>query len=47
VPAEDISMRDPLLLNGISQGPGYVVLANDVRKALRPVFSRQYLIAHV
>jgi hypothetical protein len=44
--AEDISVRNPLLLNGILERAGHVLLPNDLREALRPVFTRQDLVTH-
>src|SRR6478609_297866 len=46
VAAEDVAMRDPLLLNRIFQGAGDVFLTNHLGKTLRTVFTRQNLIAH-
>src|SRR5216684_5911195 len=46
VTAEDIAVRDALLLNGVFQGAGHVLLPDHLGKPLRTVFSRQYLIAH-
>src|SRR5262249_33203157 len=40
VAAEDVAMRDPQLLDGVLQRAGHMVLANDLRKALRAVFAR-------
>ena len=44
--AEDIAVRDALLRDGILQGAGDVLLANNVGEFLRPVFARQNLVAH-
>ncbi len=38
--AEDITMRNALLLDGIFQGTGHVFLPNHLRKTLRPVLAR-------
>src|SRR5690349_20478067 len=46
MPAEDIAMSNPLLLDGIFQCTCDMVLANYVREALRTVFARQDLVAH-
>jgi hypothetical protein len=40
VAAEDVAMRNPLLLNGILQCAGYMFLPNHLRKALRAIFAR-------
>jgi hypothetical protein len=40
MPAKDISMRNSLLLDGILQRAGDVLLPNDLRKALGAVFTR-------
>ena len=40
VPAEDITMRNPLLIDGILEGTGHVFLPNHLRKTLRPVLAR-------
>jgi hypothetical protein len=37
---------NPVLLKGIFQGSGDVILPNDIREALRTVFAREYLVAH-
>ena len=47
VAGKDVAVGDAVLGEGVGQGAGDVVLAGDVRKTLRTVFSRQYLIAHV
>jgi hypothetical protein len=44
--AKDKTMGDTLLLDGILQGTGDVVLPDHLRKALRTIFARQYLVAH-
>src|SRR6266853_431238 len=44
--AEDISVSNSLLRNRILKGAGDVLLADNVGEFLRPVFTRQYLIAH-
>src|SRR2546423_9683 len=46
VSAEDVAMRNPLLLDGIFQGAGNMVLPDNPRKALRTIFAREYLITH-
>src|SRR6476620_3347453 len=46
VTAEDVAMRDPLLLDRVFQGAGDVLLPNHLGKTLRTVFARQNLIAH-
>jgi len=33
-------MRNALLLNGVFQGPGHMLLANDLRKPLGTIFAR-------
>ena len=38
--AEDITMRNPLLIDGILQGAGHVFLPNHLRKTLWPVLAR-------
>ena len=43
---ENIAMRNPLLLNGVLQGAGDVLLPNDFRKFLWTVFAREDLVAH-
>jgi hypothetical protein len=46
VAAEDVAMCNSLLLESVLQGPGNVVLTDDIGEALRPVFAREYLVAH-
>jgi len=46
VAGKDVAVGDALLVEGVGQGAGYVVLAGNVEKALRPVFSSQNLITH-
>src|SRR5205085_6279265 len=46
VAAEDVSVRDALLLDGILQGAGDVFLPDHVGKSLRTVLAGQDLIAH-
>ena len=46
MPAEDVTVRDALLRNGILQGAGDVFLADDFGEFLRTVFARQDLVAH-
>ncbi len=46
VAGEDVAVGDPVLIERVNQRSGYVILACDVRKTLRTIFSRQYLIAH-
>jgi hypothetical protein len=40
-------VRDALLLNGVLERAGDVLLANHLRKTLGTVFTRQNLVAHV
>src|SRR5947208_8118649 len=44
--AEDKTMRYALLFDGILQCTGNVVLPDHLRKALRTIFARQYLVTH-
>src|SRR5258708_4419158 len=46
MPAEDVTVGNTLLLDGILQGAGNVFLANHIAKALRTVLARQNLITH-
>ena len=46
VAAEYVSVRNPLLLNGILQSASDVVLPNHIGELLRTVFSGKDLIAH-
>src|SRR5207237_2845158 len=39
-------MRNPLLLNGVFQRAGDVLLPIHLRKSLWPVFARQNLVTH-
>ena len=43
---KDVAVRNSILAKRIQERAGHMVLAGHVRKALRTVFSRQYLIAH-
>ena len=43
---EDVAVGDAVLREGVDQGAGDVVLAGDIGKALRTVFSGQYLVGH-
>jgi hypothetical protein len=38
--AENITVRNPLLVDGVFQGTGHVFLPNHLRKTLRPVLAR-------
>ena len=44
--AEDVTVRDPLLLDRVLQGAGDVFLADDVGEFLRPIFARENLVTH-
>jgi hypothetical protein len=44
--AEYVAVRDALLLDGIFQGAGDMILSNHLREALRTVFARQNLVCH-
>src|SRR5664279_4108163 len=44
--AEDVTMRDALLLNGVLQGTGDVLLTDDVGELLGSIFARQNLVTH-
>src|SRR5271166_1192649 len=44
--AEDIAVRNPLLLDGVLQGTSDVLLPDDVGEFLWPVFARENLITH-
>ena len=44
--AENVAVRDPLLLDGVLERAGYVVLPDDFRELLRTVFSGKNLVAH-
>ena len=46
VPAEDVAMSDTLLLDGVLQGAGDVLLTDHVGKLLGSVFARQNLVTH-
>ena len=46
VPTKDVAVRHALLSDCVLQSAGYVVLANDIGKALWPVFSGENLITH-
>src|SRR5262249_39920960 len=46
MPAEDVAVGYPLLLDGIFQGAGNVLLPDHVRKALRTVLTGEDLITH-
>jgi hypothetical protein len=46
VPTENVAMRDALLFDGVLERAGDVVLPNDVREFLWPVFAGKDLIAH-
>ena len=43
---EDVAVGDAVLAERVHQGAGDVVLAGDVGKALRTVFSGQNLVTH-
>ena len=45
--AEEIGVRDAFLLDGVGERLGDVLLADDVAKALRPIFSGYDLIRHL
>jgi len=44
--AENVSMSDALQFDGIFESTGNVILPDHLRKALRTIFARQYLVAH-
>ena len=44
--AEDVPVRNALLLNGVLERPGDVLLADDVGKFLRAIFAGQDLVTH-
>jgi hypothetical protein len=44
--AENVAVRDALLLDGVPERARDVVLPDDVSKLLRPVFSGENLITH-
>ena len=46
VPAEDVSMGYALQLDGVLESTGDMFLPDHLRKALRTIFARQYLVAH-
>ncbi len=46
VAAQDVAVSDPLLLDRIPEGARNMVLADHVGKPLRPVLTRQDLVAH-
>ena len=46
VSAEDVAVRDTLLLDGVLQGAGDVVLPDDFGELLWPVFAGKNLVAH-
>jgi hypothetical protein len=39
VSAEDVAMGDALLLDGVLQGAGHVLLTDDVGELLGPIFA--------
>ena len=43
---EQISVGDPVLLDGVGQGLGDMFLADDIRKPLRAIFSGYDLVGH-
>jgi hypothetical protein len=43
---ENVPVRNALLLDGMFQGAGDVLLPDDIFKALRTVLARQDLITH-
>jgi hypothetical protein len=46
-PDEEVGVGDALLGNGVGQGLGDVLLADDVLEPLRAVFARYDLVRHV
>src|SRR5262249_37293623 len=46
MPAENVAVCDPALLDGIFEGPGNVLLPDHFRELLRTVFSGENLVAH-
>ena len=46
MPAENVAVSDALLLKGVLQGAGHVVLTDHVRESLRAVLARQNGVAH-
>jgi hypothetical protein len=46
MPAENVAVCDPALLDGILESPGNVLLPDDFGKLLRTVFSGENLVAH-
>src|SRR5438270_13234793 len=46
MPAEDVAMRDALLLNCVLERARHVLLPDNVGKTLRTVLSREDLVAH-
>ena len=45
-PDEKIGVREPVLRDGVFERPRDVLLADDVVKSLRPVFTRENLVTH-
>ena len=46
MPAEDVAVRNPALLDGVLQGASDVLLTDDVGEFLWPVFARENLVTH-
>ena len=45
--AEDVAVGDAPLLEGVQQGAGDVILADDVAEELGTIFASQNLIGHL